>query len=470
MERNAGLTRKELLVRGCLVAASAPLARARPGSEPPHPGGSTITTPLRISTIGIEWPDGVHKQAQLDLGFPIQLQPLTSIQQVENVLAKPESFDVFGGYSYQAMRVWFSHHLRPVDTRRIAAWPDLYRRFAWGKPAVRSTCPYGVGDAPFRSLFVRAGTRGLPVSNARPPRTLDVVQWIDERTGQPYGGRPMPRYVVGVPAHFSAESIGYLVSVIPKLPARVSWAELLNRSWKGRVAIQNDPAVALVDLGRAVETLGIMRFGNVGQMTIREVDRLVKVLSLYRKQGQFRAAWSGFDDSVNLMASKDVAIAPLWPSAAARIAAEGIGIANAVPPEGYRGSCSSVGISSRVTVGARLDACYAYLNWLYAGFFGAEMMRQGYYVANGSLLPEWIRAYGASAVSPFSLEEYRYWYEGRRATRALPDVKGTLLSIRKGARREGGSLAARMCRCTAWSSYFPAAAYQAKRFGEFLST
>jgi len=35
--------------------------------------------------------------------------------------------------------------------------------------------------------------------------------------------------------------------------------------------------------------------------------------------------------------------------------------------------------------------------------------------------------------------------------------------------REGGSLAARMCRCTAWSSYFPAAAYQAKRFNDFLS-
>jgi putative spermidine/putrescine transport system substrate-binding protein len=279
----------------------------------------------------------------------------------------------------------------------------------------------------------------------------------------------MPRYVTGVPAHFSAESIGYLVDVIPKAPARVSWGELLNRRWKGRVAIQNDPAVALVDLGRAVEALGIMRVGDVGGMTIREVDRLVKVLALYRRQGQFRAAWSGFNDSVNLMASKDVAIAPLWPSAAARIAAEGVRIAYAVPPEGYRGSCSSVGISSRVKAGARLDACYAYLNWLYAGFFGAEMMRQGYYVANGSQLPEWITAYGASSVPAFSAAEYGYWYEGRRATRALPDVKGTLLTIRKGSRREGGSLAARMCRVTAWSSYFPAAAYQAKRFGELLS-
>jgi putative spermidine/putrescine transport system substrate-binding protein len=471
VESNVGLTRSDLLTRGGIAAVAAPLAGSRPFNEPPRPGGSTITAPLRVSTIGIEWPDGVHQQAQLDLGFPIQLEPLTSILQVENVLSKPESFDVFGGYSYQAMRVWFSGHLRPVDTRRIAAWPDLYALFTRGKLVPGSACRYGVGDAPFRSLFLRAGTTGLPVSSARPPRTQEIVQWIDERTGQPHGARPMPRYVVGVPAHFSAESIGYLVSVIPKSPARVSWAELLNRSWKGRVGMQNDPAVGLIDLGRAVEALGIMPFRNLGQMTIPEIDRLVKILTLYRKQGQFRAAWSGFNDSVNLMASKDVAIAPLWPSAVARVAAEGVRIAYAVPPEGYRGSCSSVGISSRVTAGTRLDACYAYLNWLHQGFFGAEMMRQGYYVANGARLPEWIETYGASsASSPFSPDEYRYWYEGRRAARALPDVKGTLLSIRRGALREGGSLAARMCRCTTWSSYFPAAAYQTKRFGDFLTT
>jgi putative spermidine/putrescine transport system substrate-binding protein len=196
----------------------------------------------------------------------------------------------------------------------------------------------------------------------------------------------------------------------------------------------------------------------------------VKILTLYRKQGQFRAAWSGFNDSVNLMASHDVAIAPLWPSAAARIAAEGVKLGYAIPPEGYRGSCSAIGISSGVTDGTRLDACYAYLNWLYQGFFGAEMMRQGYYVANGRRLPEWIGTYGvAFGSSPFTPADYRYWYEGRPAVRALPDVKGTLLTIRKGALREGGSLAARMCRCTAWSSYFPAAGYQAKRFNDFLS-
>ena len=453
-----GLTRRELLERTAAAGLAAPLVHS--GTSP------TIVKPLRVLTMGIEWPDGMQRQAELDLGFPIVLEAVTSSHEIDTVLKGGRSFDVFGGYSHQAMRVWFAGHLRPVDTRRIAAWRDLYPLFAHGRMAPH--CRYGLGDAPFRSMFLRTGTRGLPTSTTGPTRSDEIVQWIDERTGKPFPGAPMPRYVVGVPAHFAAESLGYLPDVIRKAPAHVAWAELLNGRWKGRVAVQNDPAVALVDLGRAVEALGVMTFVNVAQMTVHEVDLLTRVLTVYRKQGQFQETWSSFNDVVNLMASKDVAISPVWPSAAARIAAEGVRIGYAVPPQGYRGSSSSIGISARVPAGPRLDACYAYLNWLYQGFFGAEMMRQGYYVANGKRLPEWIERFGASLLGdPFNVAEYRYWYEGRPAPWPLTGVKGTH-TIKRGSRREGGSIVERMCRCTAWGSYFHAAGYQARRFRDFV--
>lgn len=455
-------TRRQLLERTAATALVAPLARAGAASA------ATIARPLRVVTMGIEWPAGMQRQAELDLGFPIVLQTVTSTSEIDAVLASPGSFDVFGGYSYQAMRVWFSGHLRPVDTHRIAAWRDIYPLFTHGRISSSPACRYGVGDAPFRSLFVRAGTHGLPRSNGDPTRSYQIVQWIDERTGKPFRGQPMPRYVVGVPAHFAAESLGYLPDVIRKAPGHVAWADLLNGRWKGRVAVQNDPAVALVDLGRAAEALGIMRFRNVAAMTVNEVDLLVRVLTVYRKQGQFQGTWSSFNDVVNLLASKDVAISPVWPSAAERVAAEGVRIVYAVPSQGYRGASSSIGISARVPHGPRLDACYAYLNWLYQGYFGAQMMRQGYYVANGGGLPGWIQRFGVSLYGgPFSLAEYRYWYEGRPAPWPLTGVKGTH-TIKRGARREGGSIVDRMCRCTAWSSYFHAAGYQARRFKDFV--
>ena len=139
-----------------------------------------------------------------------------------------------------------------------------------------------------------------------------------------------------------------------------------------------------------------------------------------------------------------------------------------MPPEGYRGTCSSIGIAAHVPEGPRLDACYAYLDWLYAGYFGAQMMRQGYYVANGADLPHWIRTYGVSLISnPFTWAEYRYWYEGRPAAYPLPGAKGKL-EIKQGEQREGGSIAQRMCRCSTWSSYFHAVTYQARRFRDFV--
>ncbi len=64
------LTRAELLTRAGFAAA-APLTR--PQREDRGSAAQPAQRPLRISTLGIEWPDGVHQQAQTDLGFPIQL-------------------------------------------------------------------------------------------------------------------------------------------------------------------------------------------------------------------------------------------------------------------------------------------------------------------------------------------------------------------------------------------------------------
>src|SRR5881397_2753292 len=121
-------TRGEFL-RASLAVGATPFL----GSPPRQADPGLAKRPLRVSTIGIEWPDDVHRQAQLDLGFPITLVPLSPVQQIGAALAKPDSFDVFGGYGYQAMRVWFSGHLRPIDTHRITAWRDFYKLFAWGK-------------------------------------------------------------------------------------------------------------------------------------------------------------------------------------------------------------------------------------------------------------------------------------------------------------------------------------------------
>ena len=138
----------------------------------------------------------------------------------------------------------------------------------------------------------------------------------------------------------------------------------------------------MADLGNAVQALGLMKFKNLGNMTRAEMDRLFKILATYKKAGHFRAFWSTFNESVNLMASKEVVIESMWSPAVALLVAQGVNCRYAFPKEGMRGWCSAQGIPKHVT-GEKLDAAYAYLNWMYEGYLGALIMRQGYYIANG---------------------------------------------------------------------------------------
>src|SRR5262249_33680425 len=224
------------------------------------------------------------------------------------------------------------------------------------------------------------------------------------------------QYVVGIPAHFNMDSMGYLGDEIKKAPNQVSWAELLNTKYKGRVALLNDPGIALQDAGNAVKAMGLMKFKDLGNMTKAEIDGLVKIMTKYKKQGQFRAFWSTFNESVNLMSSKEVVIESMWSPAVALLTAQGVDVRYAAPPGGFRGWCSAQGISASVTDPAKLQACYDYLNWMYDGFLGAAIMRQGYYIGNGATLASWISKNGKSKPyggQPFTMDEYNFWYNGK---------------------------------------------------------
>ena len=59
--------------------------------------------------------------------------------------------------------------------------------------------------------------------------------------------------MIGGTAHFNMDSMGYNGDVIKKAPNQVHWGELLNPAWKGRVALLNDPGIAMQDAGNAVK-------------------------------------------------------------------------------------------------------------------------------------------------------------------------------------------------------------------------
>ena len=299
------------------------------------------------------------------------------------------------------------------------------------------------------------------------------MQWINEASGKPYGGQPMPRYIVGTPAHFNADSIGYNADVLQKQPNQVGWEELLNKKWKGRVALLKDPGIVMQDIGNALKALGIFKPKDMGNMTKAEIDRVVKIATTYKKAGQFRAYWANFNESVNLMASKEVVVESMWSPAVALLVAQGINVKYAAPPTGFRGWCSANGIAAHVASDpAKLQACYDYLNWMYNGWLGATIMRQGYYIGNGATLRSWIARSRRTSLPAASRSRPTSTTSGTTARppqRDLPGITGKVGDIKKGSVRDGGSFGQRIGHYSSWNSYFTNSAYQIKRWNDFLS-
>ena len=474
-EASNGLTRRQLLVKGGVGAAAVAGAGALAGAAAARPAKSgAFTGTLNVISLGVEWPTPeVQQKAEKDLGFKFNLTVTDPVTMVQKAITAPDTFDIFGGYNYQMMQMWSAHHLVPIDTKKLTAWPQLYKLFAWGKVHPGSSGEtYGDGDAPFRALFLKQGTSGLSLSKEGPRTNKDIVQWVtNEATNKTTG--PMPRYIVGPPAHFNADSIGYNADVLKKLPNQVGWQELLNKQWKGRVALLKDPGIVMQDVGNALKAQGIFKPKDMGNMTIPEIDRVVKIATTYKKAGQFRAYWANFNESVNLMASKEVVVESMWSPAVALLVAQGINVKYASPPTGFRGWCSAQGIASHVTSdAAKLQACYDYINWMYGGWLGATIMRQGYYIGNGNSLLNWIKTQGSANPAggiPFQADEYAFWYGGATAARDLPGITGKVGDIKKGSVRDGGGFSKRIGHYSSWNSYFTNSAYQIKRWNDFLS-
>jgi putative spermidine/putrescine transport system substrate-binding protein len=317
-------------------------------------------------------------------------------------------------------KVW-----QPIDTKKLKDWDKVTNLTKTGKLTPESSV--GQGDAPYLNL------------------------WVDEHGNKVKGPS---QYISMAPAFHNADSIGYN----PKVTGRAieSWGELLNKDFKGKVALINVPQIGVMDAALAVEGLGLKKFGDKGNMTKAEIDFLVDYLIPLKKAGHFRAFWENFGQSVNLMVNGEVALESMWSPAVSAIQAEGVPCVYAFPKEGMRGWHGGLAISAKVK-GKQLDQAYEYINWWLGGWAGAFVSHQGYYHS----IPENVKKHLDPA-------DWDYWYEGKPAAKDLADPFGTII-IKKGDIRTGGSYWNRYSKIAVWNSLMDENDYLVKRWTEFLT-
>ncbi len=453
MTNVTGLTRRDLLVRA--AAGAGALGLEVPSASAAVPADRT----LRVATIGYDLGEipGLATRAEREIGVRVLPEITTEYQMNRWARQQPAAFDIFDGFSYLVNPDWATGSLQPIEIARIERWHQISRLLKLGKlrPGDRR-CTYGQGDAAFRRLYLDPDRSNRWTSAAATPRELDglVVEWADERTGLSVG--PEPHFCTGVPTVFNLDSFGYNSRVLRKRPEELSWAELLNGKWRGRVALIGDALVGFQDAGNAARAAGLVRIRDLGAPTRREIDALLKLLLVLKRRKHFYGLWFDWSDAANWMRSGSVVIESMWALTISPLQALGFPVRQAAPREGYRAFAGMFSISSAVTDPAKLRACYDFINWWSSGFAGSRLLRFGYF-----------NAVEATASRFLDRDEYAYWLEGRPAARDYRAPSGDKV-VRAGSVRDGGPFARRACRIASWNSWPAEAEHLFRRWYDFL--
>ena len=415
------LSRRNLLKGGAAFAAGSTLGAPMIWAQ------NIKDVTLRQFGTGVSNLNEVAAKVKEDLGFTLEMTALDSDSVTQRAATQPNSFDIADIEYWICKKVWPTGNLQAMDTSKIKNYDKIVGTFRSGKLTPESVIAQGT--APHTVGF----TSGA-----------DGKNFVAEESG----------WMTLIPTIYNADTLGIRPDLINRPIS--NWSELLNPEFKGKASILDISSIGIMDMAMVVESMGEYTYPDKGNMTREEIDLTMKIFTEAKKNGQFRAFWKSFDESVNLMASGEVVIQSMWSPAITAVKSKGIPCVYQPLEEGYRSWGGGIGLSSALT-GLERDAAYEYINWYLDGWVGGFLMRQGYY----SAVPETSKNY-------MSENEWGYWFEGKEATDVITSPFGDPLA-QAGEVRDGGSFYDRMGAVACWNSVMDENQYMQRKWNEFIA-
>ncbi|MEM8569827.1 MAG: extracellular solute-binding protein [Pseudomonadota bacterium] len=382
---------------------------------------------LRQFGTGVSNLNEVGQQVKEDLGFTLEMTALDSDSVTQRAATQPDSFDIADIEYWICKKVWPTGNLQAMDVGKIANYDEIVGIFRNGKLTPESVIAQGT--APHTVGFVD-GPNG--------------TEFVDSESG----------WMTLIPTIYNADTLGIRPDLIGR-PIN-NWSELLNPEFRGKASILDISSIGIMDMAMVVESMGEYKYPDKGNMTREEIDLTLGIFTEAKQNGQFRAFWKTFDESVNLMASGEVVIQSMWSPAITAVRSQGIPCVYQPLEEGYRSWGGGIGLSKSLS-GLELDAAYEYINWYLSGWVGGFLMRQGYY----SAVPETSKNFMTD-------NEWGYWFEGLPATEDIVNPFGEVMET-AGAVRDGGSFYDRMGRVACWNAVMDENQYMVRKWNEFIA-
>ncbi|MBR9882801.1 MAG: extracellular solute-binding protein [Oceanospirillales bacterium] len=383
---------------------------------------------LRQFGTGVSNLNAIAQKAKEDLGINLELTALDSDAVAQRVVTQPRSFDIADIEYWICKKTFPAGTMQPMNTSRLKNFDKISQLFITGK--LNKDSEIAQGTAPHTVGFVEG---------------KESVQFASEPTN----------WMTLIPTIYNADTLG----IRPDLVGRpiTHWRDIMDPAFKGKTSILNIPSIGIMDAAMICESMGEIQYANKGNMTREEIDATIEILKAAKSDGQFRAFWKSFDESVNLMSSGEVVIQSMWSPAVAAVRAKGIACKYQPLEEGYRAWGGGIGLAKHLS-GLELDAAYEYIDWYLSGWVGAYLNRQGYYSAAPSTSKEHMSA-----------DEWGYWIEGKPAQGDILSPDGKVMET-AGAVRDGGSYWDRMGAVACWNSVMDENKYMVRKWNEFIAS
>ncbi len=425
-QKASGLSRRRLL-KGAAVTAGAAIGTGAIGGFPTVWAQNIKDVVLRQFGTGISAQPEVMEQVKKDLGFRVEMAGLDSNAIIQRAVTQPDSYDIADIEFWIAKKVFVAGKMQAVDTRKIKLYDKISPIFTTGK--------------------LKPDSR---IAQGTPPHTVGYMTGLNSSSF----AKGQTDYATIVPLLYNCDTLAIRPDLVGRPITR--WKDILSPEFKGKVALVNIPNIGIMDVAMIMESAGLIKYGDKGNMTKDEIDQTFGKLTEFKRAGQFRAFWQTFQESVNLMSAGETVIQSMFSEAVTAVRIQGVACTYQPMEEGYRSWGSGLGLSANLK-GIALDAAYDYLNWCLSGWVGARLGRQGYYAA----VLETTKA-------NMSENEWGFWYEGKPATAEILSPTGQKLDG-PGARRDGGSYWERMGNIACWNAVMDEDRYLIRKWNEFVS-
>jgi putative spermidine/putrescine transport system substrate-binding protein len=369
----------------------------------------------------------IARQASEDLGFKVEMSVTDHPGMTNRIVNDPQSIDIADCEIWQTKVFVPLGQTQCVDVKKIKLWDKMTPLYTQGTFAGNEVSRQG--DSPYEIMYREA---------------IDATAFHDGPT----------EWATFMPGVYNADTLG----IRPDQVGReiTSWGDLLDPAFKGKAAIQNIPAIGIMDAIMALESAGLVKYVDKGNLTREEIDQTIGKLIELKKAGHWRALWNTFDESVNLMASGEVVIQSMWSPAVTAVKAQGVPCVYQPLKEGYRGWGNGLALMGHLE-GIRLDAAYEYLNWYVSGWVGGFIAKQGYYIS----VPETAKAH-------LTENEWGFFYDGKAATDVITSPTGEKTN-EAGEVRDGGSYEERFSKVGVWNCLMDEAEYQYAKWNELAA-